>query len=307
MAESKHRKCRHCKIHKSKLEFQSSSHCIDCKASTTKKCSICLVTKPKKDFYERGLKCRKCQEERNNKERRRYPVLETNHFCPMCSTSLPYSDFYISDIRKNGLSKICKQCTKIKYPHKYKSRTKYPPSNILSKYCSSCKCICNISEFTIDSSYKDGYNYACKNCLYRRMKSANEKCRTTSVIAFIHAMLKQKKQRQKHGRHHLLGEGVDEAFLLNLYNSQSGKCALSGIKMTLFPKRGLSLMSLDRIDSSIAYTKTNVQFVCLGLNIAKSNHPIADFKQWINEVSNSITEQQRRLEFQELPPSDPGD
>lgn len=68
---------------------------------------------------------------------------------------------------------------------------------------------------------------------------------------------------------------VDVEFLSNLYESQQGKCALSGIDMEIIGKRGTEQywknISIDRIDSSKGYTEGNVQLVCTGVNYMKKD------------------------------------
>ena len=59
------------------------------------------------------------------------------------------------------------------------------------------------------------------------------------------------------------------------YEKQKGKCAISGIEMTYITgaKKGYIAhnASIDRIDSSMGYTKENVQLVCTIINFMKSN------------------------------------
>jgi hypothetical protein len=70
---------------------------------------------------------------------------------------------------------------------------------------------------------------------------------------------------------------VDTNFLRGIYYGQGGKCALSGVEMTIQGERGTeeywNSMSIDRIDSSIGYLEGNVQLTCTAVNLMKNAMP----------------------------------
>jgi hypothetical protein len=62
---------------------------------------------------------------------------------------------------------------------------------------------------------------------------------------------------------------LDTDFLINLWNLQNGKCAITNFNMLLRNPKGKIdpyAPSLDRIDSSKQYTKKNVRLVCVQAN-----------------------------------------
>lgn len=63
--------------------------------------------------------------------------------------------------------------------------------------------------------------------------------------------------------------------LVAIWESQAGRCALSGLPM-LHELNHLQAISIDRKDSSLGYTKGNVQLVCQWVNKAKGNHSDAE-------------------------------
>jgi len=93
---------------------------------------------------------------------------------------------------------------------------------------------------------------------------------------------------------------IDCKFLKQLWESQNGKCAVTKINMILprsnkgwiteREKRlgmdGASLYnaSLDRIHSDKPYCKSNVQFVCRGINFMKNIHTDEHTKDFIKEI-----------------------
>lgn len=74
---------------------------------------------------------------------------------------------------------------------------------------------------------------------------------------------------------------LDTAFLMELWEKQNGKCALSGKEMLIRTSRSDDLfpyvVSVDRIDSSLGYRKANVQLVCVGANLLKNSMSMDQF------------------------------
>jgi hypothetical protein len=75
-----------------------------------------------------------------------------------------------------------------------------------------------------------------------------------------------------------------------LWEKQGGICPYTGVRMAL-PKnsgdrtaKSLRKASLDRIDSSKGYTKNNIEFVCMAINLAKNNHSKEEMAQFIDEI-----------------------
>ena len=62
--------------------------------------------------------------------------------------------------------------------------------------------------------------------------------------------------------------------VLDVWKRQYGKCAYSGVDLKLpsYKKKNDSIhtASLDRIDSSLPYTKDNIQFVSISINLMKA-------------------------------------
>lgn len=72
-------------------------------------------------------------------------------------------------------------------------------------------------------------------------------------------------------RHHNYDVNLDD--LLYQWNTQSGICVYSGVKL-IHPNQGgnnLNTSSLDRIDSSLGYVKGNIQFISMACNYAKNS------------------------------------
>lgn len=70
-------------------------------------------------------------------------------------------------------------------------------------------------------------------------------------------------------------------YIWNLFQSQDGKCALSGLELTIPSKftapESQCTASLDRIDSSKGYVEDNVQWVHKRINLMKNKHTTEEF------------------------------
>lgn len=75
-----------------------------------------------------------------------------------------------------------------------------------------------------------------------------------------------------------LDKNLDVQFLKELWESQNGRCAITGFKLkhrylswTKNEPKNPYQASLDRIDNNQGYIKGNVRFVCLMYNYARNN------------------------------------
>ena len=87
---------------------------------------------------------------------------------------------------------------------------------------------------------------------------------------------------------------IDLEFLKKLWDSQNGKCAVTGIPLThkfyydFEPQiKSPYQASLDRIDNSKGYTKNNVRFVCLMFNYARNTFDETEVIQFCKKVANN--------------------
>ena len=78
--------------------------------------------------------------------------------------------------------------------------------------------------------------------------------------------------------------------VVELFIKQRGLCALSGQKMDLVGgsgtgARNFRAMSIDRVDSQSNYTLDNIQLVCLGVNLMKTDMSVPEFRLWCAHVT----------------------
>lgn len=91
---------------------------------------------------------------------------------------------------------------------------------------------------------------------------------------------------KKQKRNRVLDFEIDKDDLLDLWKSQEGCCAISSYPMQT-TMNSLFAVSVDRIDSSLGYTKNNIQLVCQGINFAKNhytNEEMIEFWEYRNHM-----------------------
>lgn len=80
--------------------------------------------------------------------------------------------------------------------------------------------------------------------------------------------------------------------LRNLWDQQGGKCAVTGLHMTYYPRAqrystGLNA-SVDRIDSSGIYSQGNVRLVCSRVNMMRAAGEDADLMWWCKQILEGL-------------------
>ena len=84
-----------------------------------------------------------------------------------------------------------------------------------------------------------------------------------------------------------VGRNLDWEYLKFLYESQKGRCALSGVPMTHEVGKGrvYTNISIDRIDPSRGYEEGNIQLVCVIVNIMKSGMSVEALINWCRLIA----------------------
>jgi hypothetical protein len=76
--------------------------------------------------------------------------------------------------------------------------------------------------------------------------------------------------------------------IVNMYNLQNGKCALTGWDIGWSEKGLTSTVSIDRIDSSEGYTLDNIQLVHKDVNMAKQQFSQEYFIQMCTAIADKV-------------------
>lgn len=126
--------------------------------------------------------------------------------------------------------------------------------------CSKCK----NSKILLEDGKVD-YNYVIKDYYYKRHIERNLKRRNkVGTLAF----------------------DITPEYILELFEKQSRRCALSGLSLDIKVVKSDDLvLSLDRIDSNLGYVEDNVQWVHKDINMMKQSYSNEYFKQMCCKIA----------------------
>ena len=200
--------------------------------------------------------------------------------CSRCKENLPINNFSKDKYAKDGFRSSCKACEKGRYYNRKDARVRTTePQN-----CRKCNIIKLASEFNTHTLYKNGLSKYCKNC----EKLIKNEYKYKSINNFLKLLYRTSKGNSK-TRCKKVDFSISFDEWVNIYNNQQGKCALTGIEMTISRENNNYNISPDRIDSDKGYTKDNIQFVCVEINIAKNEHTNNEFIEMCRRVANFNT------------------
>lgn len=160
------------------------------------------------------------------------------------------------------------------------------------KECSRCEEILLVNLFAEYPISKRGYRYLyshCKNCDRKRTaKFKNKKSETIEGRASFLLTNLNRRCRDKN----LVSE-IDLEYIVELWNKQNGKCYYTGLDMELKTtlektetKTNKMILSIDRKNSSLGYTKDNVVLCCWCVNNIKQDLTIEELKYWASLILN---------------------
>lgn len=150
-----------------------------------------------------------------------------------------------------------------------------------NRKCSICGATKSITDFP---TYKKGYyKKLCKACYNTRKRTY--KCSSPEQYLWSRLGRQNKNQAQ-------VEVELTKDDLKALWDEQQGKCAVTGLHMTYFPRAmrsstGLNA-SVDRIDSTGIYSRGNVRLVCNKVNMMKGAGEDADMLWWCKQIIDGL-------------------
>lgn len=209
---------------------------------------------------------------------------ETNLKCSVCGeVKNAVENFFRNKSTRLGYSSQCKVCSGKKYNKEYRYF-----NNAGELKCRECKEYKHVDNFHNDATqkYRKGKSQACKNCEADRKRESRLKSYEDSVLKVLASVYNGLNTRSE-GNHELSKE-----YLQELYTSQLGLCAISGLTMTA--KRGQGRfpynISVDQIEAGKGYTKTNTQLVCSQVNMMKGTLSVSELVDICKAIVSSNNE-----------------
>lgn len=178
---------------------------------------------------------------------------------------------------------------------KHTKESNFIPNDLIWKdgllFCTQCKEYLKESEFSANASnnkYRNFRRTICRKC-YNKNQHENVKNYTDAqkLRKCLNVRLLGARDRAKNNN---LYFDLTLDFLLKLWNSQKGLCALSNVPMTfeLLNGRTPSNVSIDKIDHNGGYSKDNVQLVCMECNQIKSDFTLKEIYKYCKGICNKI-------------------
>lgn len=152
--------------------------------------------------------------------------------------------------------------------------------------CYSCKQYKSLDCFdkNTDKWFRAEKDSRCKECkrkAYLRRKERNRGSKDLDRLLYERFHGLKDRARKKN-----IQCNIELQYLHELWNTQRGLCALSGIPMTYYFDSGRvpTNLSVDRIDSNLGYVKGNLQLVCMAVNQMKSDLTIEQLKYFCRSI-----------------------
>jgi hypothetical protein len=227
--------------------------------------------------------------------------------CAHCENNLDILFFYKHKSSKDGLGSWCKICLKNRSAEKrresgiaprrvgidlekqrirskkYKEKTFYEiPEDLKFQKCLKCNETKDINFFRKRSDYINGLSKHCKSCNYKGSKNSRN---TYELKNWAKRLLSHAKKHSK------TVVEIDEQYILDLYEKQSGKCFWFGVNLepsniSKYPWQP----SLDRLNTNIGYEPGNVVLACYTANIGRNTSTAEIFKKFVEDLKNSLKE-----------------
>ena len=166
----------------------------------------------------------------------------------------------------------------------------------MQKKCTRCNRIKNVELFDRKKENKtDGRKSWCKECSSKHSKTVwsaykrdkDNEAFSASPEKFLKQWLLKVRGKMFNRARHKVHQDLTLEDLMDLWHTQQGKCAKTGITMTHLKGAGRidTNVSVDRIDNNIKeYNKDNIQHVCYRYNMMKHNQDEKNLKMWCNAI-----------------------
>lgn len=149
---------------------------------------------------------------------------------------------------------------------------------IEKKVCSTCKIEKLLCEFTSNKSMASGHMSYCKECNNNRNKAyRRDNVNLTRACKRVFSYINRRCRLKS------IMVDIDSSYIECLYKLQNGLCAYTNEKLELASGSNNTL-SVDRIDSSLGYIKSNVVLTTWKVNNCKQDLSLEEFKEICKKV-----------------------
>ena len=159
-------------------------------------------------------------------------------------------------------------------------------ASMSTRKCTSCKKELSLEEFKTSNDRGQVHSKKCKACSYA-VRRKNASATPQNYLTRLFGQLKHARTKKEKSK---VVWDIELEDVLELWDKQKGKCALTGLFMTYHKdgsgNRGLNA-SIDRIDPDIEYLVTNIQLVCSRANTMKHTLKEDELYWWAKNIVES--------------------
>lgn len=156
-------------------------------------------------------------------------------------------------------------------------------------FCCRCK-----QWKTVDNFYRNKISYTglegrCKQCNIERQNQYHTDSLSVALRSLAQGNRTNGKCGSKRRQEFSVNSCVTRDFLRKLWDSQDGKCAVTGVSMTHIQGSGHKVwtnVTVDRICPNVGYIESNVRLVCRAVNYAKNAMTDKEMVEWAKAIVN---------------------
>lgn len=189
--------------------------------------------------------------------------------CKSCGNELPLNpQFYRRNLREGHyiFHLICKDCENV-----IKKMPEWKDGKLLCHRCREYKDEVLFTSNNTTNSERHFRRHICNKCNAERQREHD--IELDSDIKLVKCLRFRFLGARDRAIKNNIPFNLELQYIIDLWNSQNGICALSGLPMTFELKQGRvpTNVSIDKIDRTLGYTKGNIQLVCMACNQIKSD------------------------------------
>ena len=216
--------------------------------------------------------------------------IKETKFCSLCKLEKPLTNFHNLKNGRYGKHSNCKECRS-----NSRKALSYNRPNVGRIKCQKCNMLKEVSAYYTDRSSSTGLQCYCKTCHKEKIYESQSKL--IGFIGKIYKILENKCKKQD------IKLELSKDDIVNLYNKQGGKCALSNEMLTYYSGSKLTdnnyetrfNISIDLINPKENYTLNNIQLIGNTIYKMKGSLTNDEFIHLTNIISNNQSNEDKKI------------
>ena len=217
-------------------------------------------------------------------------IVDGNLECSKCREWKPIDEFEKKSNTSVGRTSRCRKCSGRVQPPGVRGRRPIVPVDGQLQ-CRICRDWKPLARFEKHAGSAFGRTSRCHDCGIARCSKFDSKTPRNFLARLARNLRRTSTQRSKRSADTFRKDMLDPDLLMELFDAQDGRCAVSGELMThvVSTDRTWTNISIDRKDSTKGYEPGNVQLVCAAVNLMKGEMTDDDLRFWAERITNSLS------------------